>query len=142
MRTIRAIRMLRLFRILKLARYSSAARRYHRAFLISREELILFACASLIAIFLSSVGIYYFENRVQPEAFASVFHSLWWAVITLTTVGYGDMVPVTIGGRIFTFLILIIGIGFVAVPTGLISSALTKARREEEEEQTRNEVAS
>jgi len=131
LRSIRAFRFLRLFRILKLARYSSAMQRYHRAFIIAREELILFGAASLITFYLASVGIYYFENPSQPEAFTSVFHSFWWAVATLTTVGYGDIYPITIGGKIFTFVVLMIGLGFVAVPTGLFASALSAARDEE-----------
>lgn len=128
LRSLRAFRLVRLFRLLKLARYSAAAQRFHRAFLIAREELILFAAVSLIVLYLSAVGIYHFENEAQPEAFASVFHSLWWAVTTLTTVGYGDTYPITTGGRIFTFFILLIGLGIVAVPTGLFASALSKAR--------------
>ncbi|NCC61757.1 MAG: ion transporter [Verrucomicrobiae bacterium] len=131
LRSIRAFRLLRLFRLFKLARYSAAVRRYHRAFLIAREELILFGATALILLYLSSVGIYYFENKVQPEAFASVFHSMWWAIVTLSTVGYGDIYPVTTGGKIFTFFVLVLGLGVVAVPSGLLASALSKAREEE-----------
>ena len=72
--------------------------------------------------------MYYFENQAQPEAFTSVFHSLWWAVVTLTTVGYGDVTPVTVGGKVFTFFVLIVGLGIVAVPSGRFASALSKAR--------------
>ena len=132
LRSVRAFRLLRLFRLLTLARYSSAIRRYHRAFIIAREELVLFGITSLIVLFLSSVGIYYFENEAQPDAFSSVFHSFWWAVCTLTTVGYGDIYPVTAGGKTFTFVVLIVGIGLVAVPSGLIASALSAARDEPE----------
>lgn len=131
LRSLRAFRMFRLVRLLKLARYSVAMQRYHRAFLIAKEELILFGAAAMMVLFLASVGIYYFENPVQPEAFSSVFHSLWWSVCTLTTVGYGDVYPVTNGGKIFTFFVLLVGIGFVAVPTGLFASALGKARESE-----------
>jgi voltage-gated potassium channel len=131
LRSLRAFRLLRLFRILKLARYSGAAQRYHRAFLIAREELVLFGATALIALYLTSVGIYYFENPVQPDKFSSVFSSMWWAICTLTTVGYGDIYPITVGGRIFTFFVLVIGLGVVAVPSGLIASALSKAREEE-----------
>lgn len=130
LRSVRAFRLLRLFRLLKLARYSSAMQRYHRAFMIAREELILFGFTALIMFYLASVGIYYFENQAQPETFASVFHSFWWAVATLTTVGYGDIYPITVGGKIFTFIVLMIGLGFVAVPTGLFASALSAARDE------------
>jgi voltage-gated potassium channel len=128
LRSLRAFRLLRLFRLLKLARYSEAMQRFHRAFLIAREELILFGVTALILLYLSAIGIHYFESEAQPEVFASVFHCLWWAIVTFTTVGYGDVYPVTLGGRVFTFLVLIVGLGIVAVPTGLFASALSKAR--------------
>lgn len=131
LRSIRAFRLLRLFRIFKLARYSAAAQRFHRALLIAREEIVLFCGLTAILLYLSAVGIYYFENQAQPEAFASIFHSLWWAVATLTTVGYGDVYPITIGGRIFTFFVLMIGLGIVAVPAGLVAAALSEARKGE-----------
>ncbi len=82
----------------------------------------------MFMLYLSAVGIYYFENPAQPDKFSSIFESLWWSVTTLTTVGYGDAYPVTVGGRVFTFFILMIGLGVVAVPTGLLSSSLTKKR--------------
>lgn len=132
LRAIRAFRLLRLFRILKLARYSKAALRFHVAFKLAREELVLFLSLSGILLYLAAVGIYYFENEVQPDAFKSVFHSLWWAVVTLTTVGYGDMYPVTVGGRIFTFIVLVIGLGLVSVPAGLVASSLSAAREMED----------
>lgn len=134
LRSIRTLRLLKLFRAFKLFRYSRAIQRFHKAFILAREELILFFCVTLILLYLSSVGIYYFENQAQPENFKSVFHSMWWAVATLTTVGYGDVYPVTLGGRVFTFFILMIGLGVVAVPTGLLATALSEARNFEETE--------
>ena len=131
LRSLRAFRLLRLFRLLKLARYSAAMQRFHRAFLIAKEELVLFGATALIVLYVSAVGIYYFERDAQPEAFASVFHSLWWSIVTLTTVGYGDVYPITIGGRVFTFFVMITGLGIVAVPAGLFASALSKAREME-----------
>jgi len=92
----------------------------------------LFGLLAGIVLYLSAAGIYFFEYPAQPDQFSSVFHSLWWALTTLTTVGYGDMYPVTIGGKIFTFFVLVVGLGIVAVPTGLVASALSKARSEEE----------
>jgi voltage-gated potassium channel len=133
LRSIRALRFLRLFRAFKMARYSKAIQRFHRAFLIAREEIVLFLLVALMVMYFAAVGIYYFENGAQPEAFASVFHSLWWAVSTLTTVGYGDIYPITVGGKIFTFFVLVVGLGIVAVPTGLMASALSKARAMEED---------
>ncbi len=130
LRSVRAFRLLRLFRILKVARYSEAMARVHHAFRLAREELILFLSASGIILYMAAVGIYYFENEAQPEAFASVFHSMWWALTTLTTVGYGDVVPITAGGRLFAGLVLLVGLGVVAVPAGILASALAEARRE------------
>ncbi len=134
MRSLRVVRMLRLVRILKLVRYSDAIQRFHRAFIIVREELILFVSVTIILLYLTAVGIYYFENESQPDIFSSIFHSMWWAVATLTTVGYGDVYPITVGGKIFTTMILFIGLGIVAVPAGLFASALSQARTDVENE--------
>lgn len=101
---------------------------------MAKEEIALFSVITAMLLFLSSVGIYYFEHEAQPEVFKSVFHSLWWAVATLTTVGYGDIYPITVGGKIFTFFILMVGLGIVAVPAGLLVSALSRVRMEEQEE--------
>ena len=133
LRSVRVLRLPRLVRILRLLKYNQAIGRFHRALIIVREELILFGFVAIILLYLSAVGIYYFERTAQPEEFGSVLHSLWWAVTTLTTVGYGDMYPVTAGGKLFTFIVLMIGLGIVAIPTGLFVSALTKVRDEEQE---------
>ncbi len=127
LRSVRALRFFRLFRLFKLARYHQAITHLTAALTIAKEKLLLFLLLVLILIYFSAVGIYYFEYTAQPQHFSSVFDSLWWAVITLTTVGYGDIYPLTVGGRIFTFFILIIGIGIIAIPTGIISAALTEA---------------
>lgn len=134
LRSIRAFRVLRIFRIFKLARYGAAGRRLRDAVRIAREELILFACLAAVILYISAMGIYYFERDAQPDQFASIFHSLWWAVTTLTSVGYGDVYPVTTGGRVFTSLVLLVGLGVVAVPTGLIASALSRVRELEAQE--------
>lgn len=129
LRALRIVRLLHLFRLLKIVRYSKAIKRFKFAFIDIKEELVLFFTATCFMIYISAVGIYYFENSVQPEAFKSIFHSLWWGVATLTTVGYGDIYPVTVGGKIFTFIILMIGLSVVAVPAGLFSIALQEANR-------------
>lgn len=128
LRSLRIIRLLRVFRALKLLKYNKAVNRLKAALIDIKEELILFFFLAFIFIYLSAVGIYYFENAAQPEKFTSVVDSLWWSLATLTTVGYGDMYPVTIGGRLFTFFILFIGLGIVAVPSGMIASGLTKIK--------------
>ena len=127
LRSVRIFRMLRLFRAFKLFRYSKAIHRFRTAFADIKEELVLYVIATFFILFVASVGIYYFENKAQPEAFKSVFHCFWWAIVTLTTVGYGDICPVTVGGKIFTSIILFLGLAIVAVPAGLLASALTKA---------------
>ena len=131
LRSVRLFSMLRLFRILKLFKYSKSINNMTTAFNSIKKELIIFFVVTLCLLYVSAVGIYYFENQAQPEQFKSVFHSLWWSVTTLTTVGYGDMYPITVGGRIFSTIIVFIGLGLVAVPTGLIASALTKSINKE-----------
>lgn len=130
-RSIRIFRLFLLLRIFKLFKYNKAINRLYRAMVIVREELLLFSFLVIIMIYLSAVGIYYCEHVAQPEQFKSVFHCLWWSVITLTTVGYGDMYPITIGGKFFTFAILILGLSVVAIPTGLLASALSQVREED-----------
>lgn len=134
LRSLRAFRIFRIFRAFKLVRYNTALNRFTIAAKLVKEEIVLFLIVTGIFLFLASAGIYYFENDAQPEIFSSVFHSGWWSKVTLTTVGYGDVYPITIGGKIFTFLILMIGVGIVTVPAGLVASALTKAREIEEED--------
>lgn len=128
LRALRVFRIFRVFRALKLIRYNKALNRFHVAAGIVKEEIILFFIVTAIFIYLASAGIYFFENEAQPEKFSSILHSGWWAIATLTTVGYGDVYPITVGGRVFTFFILIIGVGIVTVPAGLVASALSKAR--------------
>ena len=128
LRFLRAFRVFRVFRALKLMRYNKALNRFNLAFKIVKEEIILFFMVTLVLIFITSAGIYFFENEAQPEVFKSVFHSAWWSIVTLTTVGYGDVYPITIGGKIFTFFVLMIGVGLVTIPAGLVATALSKAR--------------
>lgn len=128
--SVRALRLLRLLRLLKLARFSRAVDRIGAAFAATRGELGVFTLIALITIYLAAVGIHHFERGAQPEVFGSIPASLWWAVATLTTVGHGDAYPVTAGGRAFTGLVLLVGLGVVAVPAGLVTSALLADPRE------------
>ena len=133
LRSIRLFRMFRLMRTLKLVRYSAAARRFVDAFQMIRTELALVLVACVFLLFTSAVGIYYFEGEAQPEQFGSIFHCMWWAVSTLTTVGYGDVYPITIGGRLFTAIVLFVGLGIVAVPAGLVAGAVARTLKRDEE---------
>ncbi|MBK8456373.1 MAG: ion transporter [Phyllobacteriaceae bacterium] len=128
---IRSLRLLRILRALKLVRHLAAIDRVRRAFELVREEMAVFGLLALILLFIAGVGIYEFEHEAQPVAFSSIPQSLWFVVVTLTTVGYGDVYPVTTGGKLFTVLILVTGIGIVALPTSLITTGLTRAREEE-----------
>jgi len=123
---LRSLRIFRLLRLLKFGRYIKALERLKNAFAGIKNELAVYFLITVFLLYLASVGIYYFEKDAQPEQFRSIFHSMWWALATLTTVGYGDIYPITTGGKIFTFFILLLGLGLVAVPSGLIASALTK----------------
>jgi voltage-gated potassium channel len=126
---LRAFRLLRIVRILKLARYSKSIARLGMALSIAKEDLILALGGASIMLFVASFGIYQFENMAQLDRFSSVFDSLWWALSTLTTVGYGDIYPITLGGKVFTGVILMIGLGVVALPAAISTSALTEARK-------------
>ena len=132
LRSVRILRLMRLLRIAKLQRYGTALKRLRLAFFDIKDELAVYFGLTVILIYLASVGIYYCEHDAQPDAFRSVFHSMWWAVSTLTTVGYGDVFPVTVAGKLLTFVILILGLGIVSVPSGLIASALMKQTKTEE----------
>lgn len=137
--SLRALRFLRVFRILKLMRYNKAINHFRAAFILAKEELVLFGMAALILLYFSAVGIYFFEHPVQPDVFASIFSSLWWSVCTITTVGYGDIYPITIGGRIFTFLVLIVGLCIISVPAGILASSLSRVKVSYNEEKKKNE---
>ena len=120
-------RFLRAVRAIKLLRpYKRATSILRSAFLSIKSELFVFFFVAILLVFFASVGIYQFEYSAQPDKFSSVIHSFWWALVTLTTVGYGDVYPITAGGKLFASIVMFIGIGIVAVPSGLIASALTK----------------
>lgn len=131
LRSVRAFRLFRLFRLFKLLKYNNAISNLRKAFVDVKSELIIFSVATVFLLYFSAVGIYYFENKVQPEVFSSIFHSMWWSVATLTTVGYGDIYPITIGGKMFSSLVVFLGLGLVAVPTGLIASSFSKAFKDD-----------
>ena len=91
LRSIRIFRLLRVFRILKLFRFNDSIITMKKAFLNIKNELLLFTFLMMIVLYVASVGIYFFEKDAQPEQFQSIFHAMWWAICTLTTVGYGDI---------------------------------------------------
>lgn len=122
-----AVRALRLVRLLKLFRSSHSVHRLVMAFHEVRGELAVFGVIAGLMLYVSSVGIYIFEHEAQPEVFTSIITSLWWATASFTTVGYGDMVPITPLGRLFTAFVLFIGLGIIAVPAAIVTTALLEA---------------
>lgn len=121
---LRTVRLLRLVRLLKLLHTNTALIRLQSALQRSRGELYVFTILAALTLYIAAVGIYIFEHEAQPEAFSSIPVSLWWAVVSFTTVGYGDIYPITAEGRLFTTAILFVGLGVIAVPTAIITSAL------------------
>jgi voltage-gated potassium channel len=123
---IRALRLFRIFRIAKLVRYSSAVRLFGRVFTNKKEELVLTMMVMLVLIVIASSLMYFAENEAQPEKFTDIPSTMWWSVMTLTTVGYGDTYPITAFGKFLTSIISILGIGFFALPTGILGAGFVE----------------
>ncbi len=119
------LREIRVLRFISIFKYDPAIVNIGKAFNDIKKELMIFSILTLFLLYVAAVGIYHFENPAQPEIFTDIFHSMWWAVATLTTVGYGDIYPITAGGKIFSSVIVFISLGVVAVPAGLIASAFS-----------------
>ncbi|MCR8667891.1 ion transporter [Aestuariibaculum sp. M13] len=126
LRVLRILRLFRLLRIFKLGRLSKSMKTITSVLKDSKSELSITIFVAFILLILSSTLMYYVESDVQPEKFENIGQALWWSVATLTTVGYGDVYPITGVGKFLSAIIALIGIGFVALPTGIISSAFVE----------------
>jgi len=126
LRVLRMVRLLRLLRLLKMNRYTTALSSIANVFRRKAAQLISSMFVVALLMVMSSVLMYTVENPEQPEVFRNAFSGLWWAVATFTTVGYGDIYPVTAAGRIISAVIALLGIGLVAVPTGIISAGFVE----------------
>lgn len=124
---LRILRALRLLRIFKLTRYSSAMTLLLQVFREESRTIFAAMFVSMLLVFVASTLAYIFEHTVQPEVFSSIPAAMYWAIITMTTVGYGDMVPVTLVGKILGALIGILGLGMVALPAGILASGFNNA---------------
>ena len=134
LRIIRIIRLLRLFRLFKLARYSDPMKTLGDVIKAKAGDLaVAFFILFIVLIFASSL-MYYAEFEAQPETFSSIPASMWWGIITLTTIGYGDTYPVTVLGKIIGAGVAVIGIAVYAIPTGIMASAFTEQLRKRKEE--------
>lgn len=124
LRFLRVIRLIRIFRIFKFGRYFESLQMLSRVLKKKNAELLITLFVVVILLIISSSLIYEFENVAQPETFANIPSSMWWAVITLTTVGYGDVYPITVIGKLLSAVIALLGIGLFALPAGIISSGI------------------
>ena len=118
--------MFRLTRVFKLGRESKSLKLFIKALSAVKSELLFTLFLSVLTILFSASAIYFLENKTQPEVFSSITASVWWATISLATVGYGDIVPITVWGKIFASIISLVGIGIVAIPTGIISASFVE----------------
>jgi len=123
---LRFVRALRIIRLLKFSRYSSSINTLLVVLWDQRKSFGAAFFILFIILIISSSGMYLVEKDIQPEKFGSIPQSMWWSIVTLTTVGYGDVYPVTSMGKFFGSIIIILGIGTVALPSGILASAFTE----------------
>lgn len=131
---LRIIKLIALIRVLKLTRYSSSLNTLVQVFHDNKHTLVAAILVMLIMMVMAASGIYLFERELQPENFGSIPDSMWWAFVTLTTVGYGDVVPLTFGGKVFGVLVMVCGVGIAAMPAGIFASSFVQLVREQEKE--------
>lgn len=122
LRFVRILRLTRIFRIFKVARYAKSLQLVGLVLKEKKESLVLTLFLTFIMLLVASSFMYEAEHRIQPDKFTDIFSSFWWAVATLTTIGYGDIYPMTTIGRFLSGIIALLGIGLVALPTGIIGS--------------------
>ncbi len=127
LRIVRILRLFRLLRILKLSRYSQSFKIINKVIVETRPQLAVTLFVALILLVLSSTLMFYAENPAQPEKFSSILDSLWWSIAKLTTVDYIDVYPITSFEKILSTIIAMIGVGFIAFPTGILSSAFIES---------------
>ena len=130
MSVIRAIRLIRIFRIFKLSRYLRGAHTMQIALRSSRPKIIVFLLSVMLLVIILGTLMYIIENSARTNGFENIPNSIYWSIITLTTVGYGNIVPMTILGKIVASFIMILGYGIIAVPTGIVTAEFSRKRKE------------
>ncbi|HYG19533.1 MAG TPA: ion transporter [Ohtaekwangia sp.] len=126
---IRTIRLLRVFRILKLARFIGAGNTLQKALFASRHKISVFLMTVLMTVIISGTIMFLVEGR--ENGFTSIPKSIYWAIVTMTTVGYGDIAPQTAFGQALASMIMILGYGIIAVPTGIVSAEMVQLKSRE-----------
>ena len=130
LRVLRMLRIFRLLRVLKINRYTTAMSTLVKVLKNKADQLISSLFVMGVLMVMASVLMFNVENIAQPEVYKNVFDAMWWSVATLTTVGYGDIYPITAAGKILAAVIAILGIGIAAIPTGIIASGFTEVIQE------------
>lgn len=141
---LRLVRLVRILRLAKLGRYSAAVSDIARAIHLKRYQLGVSLLGGLILLLISATCLYVVESGDQPEAFGSIPRAMWWSIATLTTVGYGDVYPVTAIGKLFASMTAVVGIGLIALPAGIVAAAFAEVvaqRREEALEAAKSQPA-
>lgn len=126
LRFIRIVRLFRIARVLKFGRYSESIQVFERVFVRKREELFMAFFVVLVILVLCSSVMYFAEHEVQPEKFGSIPDAMWWGVITLATVGYGDVYPITPLGKVMGSFVALLGIAVYALPTGILAAGFAE----------------
>jgi voltage-gated potassium channel len=129
LRVLRLLRLLRFLRIFRLTSYMSSAKVLTNVFKNKAQELLISLILTIGLIILSSCIMYFAEHPAQPDKFSSIPATLWWSVVTLTTIGYGDMIPVTLVGKFFTAVIALTGVALLALPAGIITAGFIEEMR-------------
>jgi voltage-gated potassium channel len=124
---LRLVRLLRILQLAKLGRLSSAMTDLKRAVASRSYELGVTVALALGLLIFGASALYWLEGELQPDKFGSIPRALWWAVITLTTIGYGDVYPITVPGKIVASIVAAAGIGLIAMPTGILAAAFSEA---------------
>jgi len=127
LRLLRLLRLLRIFRVLKLGRYSNAFETFADVLKSRKEELIITLIMAVIILILASSALYAVEREAQPDKFASIPDAMWWAVVTLATVGYGDVYPITPLGKFISSLVALSAIGLFALPAGILAAGFAES---------------
>jgi voltage-gated potassium channel len=126
LRFVRVVRLLRMFRLVKIGRYSRSFKLLGRVIKNKKEDILITLFAGAVILVVASSAMYLVERNVQPDSFSSIPAAMWWGVITLTTVGYGDVTPVTTIGKIIGGIIAVLGIGMFALPAGILGSGFVE----------------
>lgn len=137
LRSLRVLRLLRILRVAKVGRYYSSLQLIKNVLRSKKEELVLTSAVMALLLVISSSVLFYCENSVQPDAFSSIPATMWWAVATLTTVGYGDIYPVTVLGKFCAGIIAILGVGMFALPTGILGAGFVGEIEKSKQNQTK-----